>query len=167
MKRLMLIGLGLVFLGMPSASRAQSVDASLSYSYFRLGNNGGVNQNGVSGSVAYNFNRFFGVAGDFGGYHASPGGTSLNTYTYMFGPRITARNPSRFNPFIQFLLGGSRITTGGGPDFNQFAYSVGGGVDIGMLPHLALRPQLDYVGLNTSGGHTNCTRVSVGVVVHF
>jgi hypothetical protein len=32
---------------------------------------------------------------------------------------------------------------------------------------LAFRPQLDYVGLNTPGSHTNCTRVSAGFVVHF
>jgi Outer membrane protein beta-barrel domain len=165
MKRLILIGLGLVCLAMPAVSRAQSgsVDASIGYSYFRLGNNGGINQNGVSGSVAYNFNHYFGVAADIGGYHASPGGASLNTWTYMFGPRITAHNFSRVSPFIQFLVGGSHITGG----FNQLAYSIGGGVDIGMLPHLALRPQLDYVGLDTSGGNTNCTRVSVSLVAHF
>jgi opacity protein-like surface antigen len=146
---------------------AQSVDASLSYSYFRLGNSGGLNQNGVSGSIAYNPNRWFGIVGDVGGYHASPGGVSLNTYTYLFGPRLTFRNPSKVNPFVQALLGGSRITVGsGGGSNNQFAYSVGGGVDFGILPHLAFRPQIDYVGLNTPGGHTNCTRVSVGFVVH-
>jgi hypothetical protein len=40
-------------------------------------------------------------------------------------------------------------------------------VDIGLLPHLAFRPQVDYVGLNTPGSYTNCTRVSAGLVVHF
>jgi len=161
------LGLGLMlFCVIPS--RAQSVDASLSYSYFRLGNSGGTNQNGVSGSVAYNLNRYFGIAGDFGGYHASPFGVSENTYTYLFGPRVTLRNPTKVNPFAQFLVGGSRITVGaGGGSSNQFAYSIGGGVDIGLLPHLALRPQVDYIGLATPGQNTNCTRVSVGFVVHF
>jgi hypothetical protein len=32
---------------------------------------------------------------------------------------------------------------------------------------LALRPQVDYIGLATPGQNTNCTRVSVGFVVHF
>jgi hypothetical protein len=150
------------------SSRAQSVDASLSYSYFRLGNSGGLNQNGVSGSIAYNPNRWFGIVGDIGGYQASPGGVSLNTYTFLFGPRLTLRNPTKVNPFVQALVGGSRITVGsGGGSNNQLAYSVGGGVDFGILPHLALRPQVEYVGLNTPGGHTNCTRVSVGFVAHF
>jgi hypothetical protein len=165
MKKFIFLLLAMSLFSIPS--RAQSVDASLSYSYFRLGNSGGLNQNGVSGSIAYNPNRWFGIVGDIGGYHASPGGVSLNTYTYLFGPRLTFRNPSKVNPFVQALLGGSRITVGsGGGSNNQFAYSVGGGVDFGILPHLALRPQLDYVGLNTPGGHTNCTRVSVGFVVH-
>jgi len=172
MKKLMFLvkglclGLGLIFFCIPT--RAQSADVSVSYSYFRLGNSGGTNQNGVSGSVAYNLNHFLGIVGDFGGYHASPGGVSLNTYTYLFGPRLTFRNPTKIAPFAQALFGGSRITVGsGGGSSNQFAYSIGGGVDIGLLPHLALRPQVDYVGLATSGSQTNCTRVSVGFVVHF
>jgi hypothetical protein len=139
----------------------------VSYSYFRLGGSGGTNQNGVSGSLAYNPNRWLGIVGDFGGYHASPGGASLNTYTFLFGPRLTLRNPTKINPFAQALFGGSRITASGFSSSNQFAYSVGGGVDLGLLPHLALRPQIDYVGLQTTGGRTNCTRISVGFVVHF
>ena len=166
MKKLIFLLLAFSVFVVPS--HAQSVDASLSYSYFRLGGSGGINQNGVSGSVAYNPNRWLGVVGDFGGYHASPFGVSLNTYTYLFGPRLTLRNPSKINPFAQVLLGGSRITVGsGGGSANQFAYSIGGGVDIGGLPHLAFRPQVDYVGLETSGSRTNCTRVSAGFVVHF
>jgi hypothetical protein len=166
MKKLIFLFLAVSVMSIPS--RAQSVDASLSYSYFRLGGSAGLNQNGVSGSIAYNPNRWLGIVGDIGGYHASPGGVSLNTYTYLFGPRLTLRNPSKVNPFVQALLGGSRLTFGsGGGSNNQFAYSVGGGVDFGILPHLALRPQIDYVGLNTPGGHTNCTRISVGFVVHF
>ena len=160
MKRLILLGLGLCLFTIPA--RAQSFDASVSYSYFRLGGSGGLNQNGVSGSLAYNLNRWLGIVGDFGGYHASSNG--VNTYTYLFGPRVTLRNPTKINPFAQVLLGGSRLTPG---STNQFAYSIGGGVDLGLLPHLALRPQVDYVGLDTPFQRTNCTRASLGFVVHF
>jgi opacity protein-like surface antigen len=166
MKKLVLLGFLLSFVGV--SSRAQSVDASIGYSYFRLGGSGGLNQNGVSGSVAYNPNRWLGLVGDFGGYHASPSGVSVNTYTYLFGPRFSLRNPSKLTPFAQALVGGSRITIGsGGGSNSQFAWSFGGGVDFPILPHLAFRPQVDYVGLDTPGSHTNCTRVSAGVVVHF
>src|SRR6184192_1610950 len=64
------------------------------------------------------------------------------------------------------LVGRAAAGSGGGSS-NQFAYSFGGGVDVGLLPHLALRPQLDYVGLRNSGQTANCTRLSVGFVVHF
>jgi hypothetical protein len=168
MKKPIILFLALSAFAIPS--RAQSIDVSAGYSYFRLGGSGGINQNGVSGSVAYNLKTWdwLGLVGDFGGYHGSVLGVSLNTYTYLFGPRLTLRNPSKINPFAQALLGGSRITIGsGGGSSNQFAYSVGGGVDIGLLPHLAFRPQVDYVGLNTSPSRTNCTRVSAGFVVHF
>ncbi len=164
MKKLLFLALGLILFALPL--HAQSVDVSGSYSYFRLGNSNGINQNGVSGSIAFNPNRWFGIAGDFGAYHASPGGVSLNTYTYMFGPRLTFRNPTRINPFVQGLVGGSRLS-GGGLSSNQLAFSVGGGVDIGILPRIYLRPQIDYVGLHNSGQTLNCTRASLGVAIHF
>lgn len=166
MKRLILLAAGFLFLA--ATSHAQSVDASIGYSYFRLGGSGGLNQNGVSGSVAYNPNHWLGIVADVGGYHASPSGVSVNTYTYMFGPRLSLHNPTHFTPFVQGLVGGSRITIGsGGGSNSQFAYSFGGGVDIGLLPHLAFRPQVDYVGLDTPVNRTNCTRISAGLVVHF
>jgi outer membrane protein with beta-barrel domain len=167
MKRLFLVSLGLFFFALPSHAQS-SVDASVGYSYFRLGGGDGINQNGISGSVAYNPIPYLGIVGDVGGYHASPGGVSLDTYTFMFGPRINMHNPTRLTPFVQFLAGAGHLTTGaGGPSSNNFAYSFGGGVDIGVLPHLALRPQLDYVGLHDSGGTANCTRLSLSAVIHF
>jgi outer membrane protein with beta-barrel domain len=167
MKRLLILSLGLFFFALPSRAQS-SADASVGYTYFRLGGSGGLNQNGISGSVAYNPIPYLGVVGDFGGYHASPGGVSFNTYTFMFGPRINMHNPTKFTPFVQFLAGAGHLTAGaGGGSTTNFAYSVGGGVDIGVLPHLAVRPQLDYVGFHNSGGTTNCTRVSISAVVHF
>jgi Outer membrane protein beta-barrel domain len=168
MKRLILLAAGVLFFAtFATTSRAQtSGDVSVGYSYFRLGTSNGINQNGISGSVAYNVKPWLGVVGDFGGYHGSPSGVSVNTYTYLFGPRLTFRNPTHISPFVQGLLGGSHITAGGGSS-NQFAYSFGGGVDLGLLPHLSVRPQVDYVGLDTPGGHTNCVRISGSFVVHF
>lgn len=167
MKRLILLPLALVFFAIPAA--AQKIDASIGYSYFHIGSGADVNQNGVSGSLAYNANRFLGIVGDFGGYHASPAGVSLNTFTYMFGPRITARNPTKINPFVQGLVGGSHVTAGFAgttASSNPFAFSFGGGVDLGFFPALSLRPQVDYVGLRESGNTTNCTRVSISLVLH-
>jgi Outer membrane protein beta-barrel domain len=167
MKRLLLLSLALLVFALPSRAQS-SFDASVGYSYFRLGNSGGLNQNGISGSLAYNPIPYLGIVGDIGAYHASPGGISLDTYTFLFGPRINLHNPTKITPFVQFLAGGGHLTSGaGGIATTDFAYSVGGGVDLGVLPHLALRPQLDYVGLHNAGGTANCTRISVSAVVHF
>jgi hypothetical protein len=166
MKKLMWLTLGMIFLAIPSY--AQSVDASVSYSYFRLGGSNGVNQNGVSGSLALN-HHWLGIVGDFGAYHATPSGVSLNTYSFLFGPRLTLRNPTKINPFVQGLVGGAHLTAGSGgisTATTPFAFSLGGGVDIGIAPLLSLRPQVDYVGLRESGQTTNCTRVSIGIVLH-
>lgn len=167
MKRLILLPLAFLLCSIPAA--AQKIDASIGYSYFHIGGSGSVNQNGISGSLAYNANRFLGIVGDFGGYHASPSGVSLTTYTYMFGPRLTARNPTKINPFVQGLVGGSHVTAGfagATSSSNPFAYSFGGGVDLGFFPMMSLRPQVDYVGLRQSGATTNCTRVSISLVLH-
>ena len=165
MKKLLLLALGLSLFAIPS--HAQSADASISYSYFRLGNSNGLNQNGVSGSIGVYPAHFLGLVGDFGVYHASPGGVSTNTVTYMFGPRLILRNPLKINPFVQALAGGAHLTVTGFGSSNQFTFSVGGGVDLGMLPHLYLRPQVDYIGLRNSGQTLNCTRASVGVAIRF
>ena len=164
MKRLLLLSFAMVIFAVPS--RAQSADASIGYSYFRLGGGADLNQNGISGSVAYKPIPFLGLVGDFGAYHASPAGVSVNTYTFLFGPRIIMHNPTNITPFVQFLAGAGRLTALGSSSTN-FAYSVGGGVDIGVLPHLALRPQFDYIGLHNSGGTANCQRVSISAVVRF
>jgi len=168
MKRLLLFSFAMVIFAVPS--RAQSADASIGYSYFHLGGGADLNQNGISGSVAYKPIPYLGIVGDFGGYHASPGGISLNTYTFLFGPRIIMHNPTNLTPFVQFLAGAGHLTAGFGgasSSTTNFAYSVGGGVDIGVLPHLALRPQFDYIGLHNSGGTANCQRVSISAVVRF
>jgi outer membrane immunogenic protein len=156
-----------------TASRAQDTpgaEVSASYSYLRFGVRNGVNQNGASISVAGNFNRWLGLAGDFGGYHKSEAGVSFNTYTYMGGPRFSYRHSSRVTPFAQVLLGGAHGSLsgfGGSGSTNGFAYSAGGGVDLGLTRHLALRPQLDYIGMRFSGTTVNTVRGSFGIVFRF
>ena len=134
---------------------------SATYSYLRLGFTDGANQQGSSVSIAGNLNRWFGVAGDFGGYHTA----GLTTFTFLAGPRITARNSSRVNPFAQFLVGGAHLT--GGSSVTPFAISAGGGVDLPMADTVGLRPQVDYIAMRANGSTVNTLRVSVGVVFRF
>src|SRR6267378_2793884 len=104
MRRLLLLSFGLLLF--PLSSRAQSVDASIGYSYFRLGGSGGLNQNGVSGSLAYNPNKWLGIVGDFGGYYASPGGVSFNTYTISSAHAFPCAIPPNSVPLRNSCLAG-------------------------------------------------------------
>lgn len=156
-----------------AGARAQDTpgaEVSASYSFLRFGVSHGVNQNGASVSVAGNFNRWLGMVGDVGGYHTSEGGATFNTYTYTGGPRFSYRNSSHVTPFAQVLVGGahgSLSAFGSSGSGNGFAYSAGGGVDLGLNKHIALRPQLDYIGVRYSGNTVNTVRGSFGIVFRF
>lgn len=170
MRKTGLLVLGLSLLAVPSRAQTPAAEVSVGYSYFRLGGSNGVNQNGASGSLAYNFNNWVGGVADFGVYHGSPSGVSLNTYSFLFGPRFSYREKSHITPFAQALLGGAHLTAsfaGVSGSTTPFAWSFGGGVDYGLTDNISVRPQVDYVGLRANGTTTNCVRVSGGVVFRF
>jgi len=152
---------------------------------------------GGSASLAVNANRYFGIVGDFGAYHATKFGPNAaptggevdaygDVYTFMFGPRLSFRH-DRFTPFVQALFGGAHASdvtlngcTGVGctplPFENSFTWAAGGGLDITLTRHVALRiPQVEYVMTDFmnpttgTGGATrqNDLRVSAGLVFRF
>jgi hypothetical protein len=158
-----------------------------------------VGMNGGSASVAFNFNRWIGLVGDVGGYDDSQlvlTGTGANlpltvnstgkAYTYLFGPRLSFRNTSRFTPFAQVLVGGihagevDAVGCVGTPDCiplpgqDAFAAAFGGGLDFRLTRHFSLRPiQAEYMmtrfasvpaGSSTS---QNDLRLSSGIVFAF
>jgi hypothetical protein len=149
------------------AQYAPKAEISAGYSYLRLGGSGGTSQNGVSVSVAGNFNPWLGIVGDFGYYHSKPIGVGLNTTTFLFGPRLTARSRGSVSPFLQTLVGGAHLAAGfngQSASITPFAFSVGTGVDLKASSHIAFRPQLDYIGMRYAGQTTNALRVSFGIV---
>ena len=151
------------------------IDIFLGYSYLRaapeLANgNRLVDLNGGSASIAFNLSRYFGIAGDFGGYDdtrlrlAGPGAnppTVVNSggsaFTFLLGPRFSFRNHSRFTPFGQALFGAAyagKVTlsncTGSSctPLAAQtaFAMTAGAGLDLRLYRHISLRPiQAEYL----------------------
>jgi outer membrane immunogenic protein len=169
------------------SSRAQEdrskVDVFAGYSYLRFDPNvagaDSFNAHGGSASVAYNVNNWLSGVADFGAYH---NGNILNSgvdgtlSTYLFGPRVSVRRFNRVTPFGQVLFGvahaGASIAGTRGSD-NAFAMSVGGGVDIGVSRHFAVRPfQVDYLLTRFNEGtgdarSQNNLRVSTGVVFRF
>jgi hypothetical protein len=171
MRKMILLAAVILFAAATSqAQETPEAEVSASYSYLRFGVSNGVNQNGASISVAGNLNHWLGITGDFGGYHKSQAGVTFNTYTYLGGPRFSYRKSSRVTPFAQVLVGGARGSLtgfGGSGSANGFAYSAGAGVDLGLTKHLALRPQLDYIGMRFSGNTVNTVRGSFGIVFRF
>jgi opacity protein-like surface antigen len=205
----------LPFAPMPSASMAAMpysrglnsytprVEWFLGYSYLRAvpelaAGNRLVYLNGGSTSIAFNFNRYLGIVGDFGGFKVSkllltgpgePSGavnSSGTAYTYLFGPRLSYRTHERITPFAQVLFGGihaSDVTLSSGcsgagctllPSENRFAMTAGGGLDVKVHHHIAIRLiQAEYLMTrfeNLTTGSTasqNDMRLSAGLVFRF
>ena len=161
----------LVLVGLSSAlaaaaQEAPRADLSIGYSYFREGFSGGANTHGGTVSGAGYFNDWFGIAGDFGVYHLSQSGVTANTYTFLAGPRLAANRGKSISPFVQVLVGGDRLAAGGGST-HGFAGSAGGGVDLALSRHIALRPQFDYMALRFANNTTHSARASVSIVFRF
>jgi opacity protein-like surface antigen len=179
---------------------APRVELFLGYSYLHAmpasNENRMVWLNGGSTSIAFNYNRYLGLVGDFGGFADSE--TKLNTgstssvvdsdgrvYTYLVGPRVSFRNRTRITPFAQVLFGGMHASevllsncSGVGctplPKENKFAMTAGGGLDIGVSRHFAIRlVQAEYMmtsfeNLGTGAdARQNDMRLSSGIVFRF
>jgi outer membrane protein OmpA-like peptidoglycan-associated protein len=180
------------------------VEWFLGYSFWRavptsFGNRMGY-LHGGSTSIAYNLNRYVGLVADFGGYDNNrltlfnPNGTVTvhsdgSAYTYAFGPRFSYRRYERFTPFVEALFGGahaSSVTISGctgtpactplGSD-NAFITLLGGGVDVKVSRHIALRLiDADFLlthfrnPISTDGlerGWQKNVRLSTGAVFRF
>jgi len=175
----------------------------LGYSYLRAmptlaDGNRLVTLNGGNASIAYNFNRYFGLVTDFAGYADSelrlsgPGAnpprvvdSTGTAYTFLFGPRLSFRQHERFTPFLQVLAGGAYATAvpidGCNtapctplPEQGSFAMTAGGGLDVKVSRHLAVRLfQAEYLMTRfadlttTSRQNQNDMRLSAGLVFRF
>ena len=177
-KLVYLVGL-FAFASLPAlAQESGSKDVSIEYSFLRAhpATTGfpTFDANGGSASFAYNPRSFFGLAGEFSGYHIGQiGSASVSTdlFTYMFGPQLYFHHYRRFTPFAQELLGVAHNGTGAfsATTRNSFAMALGGGVDVPFRDHISLRfGPVDYLWtqfpeVGTSRRSQNNLRVSGGV----
>ncbi len=161
------------------SSTVPRVEAFFGYSYIWMhpfGSLNSYNNNGGSFNLAYNFNRYFGLFADLGGYHAGDvGGTGIdgNMFSYLFGPRVSFRNNPRFTPFLQASIGGVRAT---GTNViartskSALAGTAGGGLDINVNDRVAIRlAQAEYMltrfrNIPGTNFNQNNIRVSSGIV---
>src|ERR1035437_362996 len=153
--------------------------------------------NGGSTSIAFNFNRYLGIVGDFGAYTNSEmrfqGGywstvdvdnPNVGAFSYLFGPRISFRSHSRVTPFVQALFGemhANAVTLSNCtfsctflPSEDTFAWAAGGGLDVRVRRHFAIRLiQAEYLMTRFPDYSTGLTtsqndmRLSSGIVFRF
>ncbi len=150
---------------------APKADVAVGYSALYIVKGYTIWMNGGRGSVAFNANNWFGVAGDAGVYHGYVG-EGLTGETYMLGPRFSSHKFDRLVPFAQALFGGSHfsVSTGGiTGGRNEFTFGLGPGADIllGSGRRVALRLEGDFVGIRSSGSTTDSARLSVGLAYRF
>ena len=111
---------------------------------------------GWGAGATLNLSRFFGITADFDGQYKhtdSIEGLKVNAsghlYTFLVGPTVTMRK-KRLSPFVQALFGVGRVAASNiGSRFTYeetgFAASFGGGLDIAVDNHIAIRvSEVDY-----------------------
>jgi len=139
-------------------------------------------QQGGDAELSATFYHGLGIAMNIAGSEAqniSGTGVDLDMVTATFGPRYTLNLPKRrLAVFAQGLIGISNAwnsvfpaTTGATEDTNAFALQVGGGVDLRLNRHWAVRPvQADWVRTefpNATTGVQNNLRLAAGIVYRF
>ena len=131
-----------------------------------------VNGNGASGQLEFNATPWLGVVGDLGGYAVARNGfATTHQISYLFGPRISFRG-GRVTPFAQVLLGAvwasDAIVLG---SKTAFGTTAGGGIDVTLSRHFAVRPlQAEYFLTKFPDGANNRQnnfRYSAGIVFRF
>jgi outer membrane protein OmpA-like peptidoglycan-associated protein len=181
---------------------APKVELFLGYSYLRAvpalaAGNRLVWMNGGSANIAYNFNRYLGIVADVGAFTNSEikftgaykatidvDNSNVGVLTYLFGPRLSLRQYSRITPFAQVLFGGvhaNQVTISNCtsscillPDESAFAMTAGGGLDLRVHRHFAIRIiQAEYLMTRFQDYTTGATvrqndmRLSSGIVFRF
>ncbi len=110
-----------------------------------------LNMNGWQASADANINHWLGVTADFDGTYKNFGGGDNTVYSYMAGPQIYPLRHHMITPYVNVLVGGAHFAFsncgGGGCNFsqNKFAWGGGGGVDLTVSRHVAIRlAQIEY-----------------------
>lgn len=176
-KFFILFGFVLLAAGSAMAQEGPNFEVSGNYQYIRIypGNNAPASScQGFGGNAAANVNNWLGLVGDFGFCKVTglATGTSSHEINYLFGPRVSFRNYGRLTPYAQFLLGGDHATasaTGvGSTSANAFAFTLGGGTDVRLTPHVSLRAiQFEYFYTHFGGVKQNNLRIQTGLVYRF
>jgi opacity protein-like surface antigen len=175
------------------------IGSNIGGSGFNLGGN---NLNGWEGQGTFNFTPHFGVTADFSGnsqqlagvsFLGFSAGTRQHMYNMLFGPTVTGYfGKSSVFGHALFGVAHSSLNAGVGVPIvggisapldsaNAFAMAFGGGVDIGLTRHFAIRAaQVDFIRTNfnsldalgsgfasSTSNNQNSFRYSGGIIWRF
>jgi len=103
---------------------------------------------GVGLAGTYDFNKWLGLTLDYGGhFNNGTSGTRIPSTlnTVMAGPKLTFRG-EHFSPFLEALVGYSRLAPDHFTADNRFGFEGGVGIDMNLTKHWALRLiQADFI----------------------
>src|ERR1700674_1431217 len=161
--------------------KKEACDLEFGYDYMRAPDESAKNLNGFGGSLFCNVKPWIAIGGDFGALFGSTTDTvgttnidvSLHRQTYLFGPQFDFYPNDKVKVFVHPLFGGVHDTTKTTigtvtSDFsaNAFAMAFGGGVDVNLNNHFAIRPiQVDYLPTHFGGAWQNNYQISTGLVI--
>jgi outer membrane protein OmpA-like peptidoglycan-associated protein/opacity protein-like surface antigen len=120
------------------------------------------NPRGLGASLTYDFNRWFGLTLDGStSWNSGEVGTDRVDDTALsnlsLGPKFTFRH-HRFSPFLEVLVGDHRLMPDAFHDIQKLGIMAGGGLDINLTPHVALRLlRADFVYSNYRYGPSATT----------
>jgi len=155
-------------------------EAGGNYNFFRAnappGQCGCFNMNGGSGTFLVYITPTWSALADIAVAHASHvNNTSQNILiiNYLFGPRYTYRNHTRWTPYGEVMLGGAKENVNFQFDINRQSFGVmgGGGVMTKIKPKWGITViEVDYVYTripNATNNTQNNLRIATGVTYHF
>ena len=148
------------------AADAPKADLSAGYSYHDA-EGGGLN--GWQASLGWNLWGKLGLLADVSGHYRSEQDVDLDDLTFMGGLRF-ALHGRGLTPFAYALAGGARagasvrvFTVEISESETSFAWAAGGGIDVRLSNHWAIRAQADYLRVESDPAEGNL-RFGGGIV---
>ena len=150
------------------------VELFVGYAYARFDSGGYIN--GALGSFGWNLKPWLQIVTDTSYSLATPNGGKNALYGSHLGPRFFHRGRNKWgaSPFMEALFGRSRLdTTISGPGGYQtsdkgFSIKVGGGLDLNISPHFAIRLfNVDYYRTSFILYSQNNYWASAGIALRF
>lgn len=186
------IALLIVLLATPWALRGQAMPAGYggddirrfevggNYNFFRAnappGQCGCFNMNGGSGTFLVNVTPAWSALADIAvarASHVNNTSQDILIINYLFGPRYTYRNHTRWVPYGEVMLGGAKENVNFQFDINRQSFGVmgGGGVTTKIKPRWGINIiEVDYVYTripNARNNTQNNLRIATGIIYHF